>query len=675
MGVNDRKLWMLCAAALLAVSAAIVWHLPIQTASAHAALVKSNPANGEKVTRPPVRVILNFSESIERRLTRIQAFDKDRNRVDEGGIEFDDKDPAFASIGLKDIGPGLYTVEFDNVSQVDGHPWNGIFQFVVLNPDGSVPAGAEFNPNAAAGAGTTGLLPPKADAALKWMALLSLAIVAGSAFFTLAVSRPAARFMEEEPYQATLDRSEAWLINAGHILLPLGFITMALLVLSTVNRFETSTSVGTYLSSIQAGRYRSLFLASTIVALVGIDVLNLSPSRRFRNVGLTLTLAASLSALYSFSATSHGGVGAGSFWSVTSDYIHLVASAAWLGALVMLLPFFRWSRKVLRDDQTRFLYTANLFDRFSIIAGLSVIAILATGTFNGLAQIPSWNALIHTSYGRVLVVKLAMIIPLLVVAGLNAFVIKPRLVETIDGLHQQGGDLRSKQRSDAEIRLRGLQRALPWTIATEVALILAVFASVAVLSQTSTAKGEIASRQSQIQSATGFKDEKTAGDLQLEFLIKPNRVGLNQYTLNMKNADGSPVTNATQVRLRFFYTDPSNPSLSTGQTELVLNRFGDGVYQGSGAYFSQPGSWRVEAGIRREGKDDVSRNFVISVAPAEPRKGQLVDGLRCHLLRSVGTRCSARCWRSSVSLLGCTHASSTSHSAGINAGSLQPGPR
>ena len=612
---------VLAAVALAAVAVAASVLAPAHTASAHAALVRSNPANGEKVTRPPIRVILNFSEPIERRLTKIEVFGKDKERVDDGKVEFDDKDASFASIGLKDLSPGLYLVQFDNVSIVDGHPWRGVFQFIVLNPDGSVPAGAEFNPNAAMGAGTTGLLPPNADIALKWIALLSLAIVAGAAFFVLAVGRPAASFLEEDPYQRVLDHAEGWFINAGHVLLPVGFIAMMSLVLLTVNRFETPTSNGTYLLSIQAGRYRALFLASAIVSLIGIDVLNLSASRRVRNTSLALSLIASLTALYSFSATSHGGVGAGSFWAVTSDYVHLIASAAWLGALAMLVPLFWWSKKALPEDQTRFLYIANLFDRFSIIAGLSVIAILSTGTFNGLVQIPSWDALIHTTYGRVLVVKLAMIVPLLGAAGLNAFWLKPRLVSAIDGVYQQGGSLPEQQRAAAEHRLRALQRVLPWTIALELALAVAVFASVAVLSQTSTAKGELAQEGAQAGAATQFKDQKPAGDLQLEFVIKPNRVGLNEYALTIRNQDRSPATGLTQVRLRFFYTDPTNPNLSTGQTELILNKFGEGFFKGSGAYFSQPGSWRVEAGIRRTGKDDVSRNFVVSVAPAESPKG------------------------------------------------------
>jgi copper transport protein len=620
--VRNPRAIALAALALVAIAAvvAIIIASPARPVYAHAALIRSNPANGEKVARPPVRVILNFSEPIERRLTKIEVFGKDKERVDDGEIEFDDKDETFASIGLKDLNPGLYLVQFDNVSTVDGHPWRGVFQFIVLNPDGAVPAGAEFNPEATAGA-TTSLLPKPVDAALKWIALLALAAAAGAAFWVRAVAKPAAAFLDDDNYDNALAASERWLVNLGHILLPASFLAMAALVLLTVSRFETGTTLGTYLVSIRAGQYRLLFALSVALALAGCNLLYLASGRRLRvagTLGTLLMLAASLLGLLTFSLTSHGGVGVGAFWAVVSDFVHLLASAAWLGALAMLVPFLRWIRRGLAAPE-RFLYMANVFDRFSVVAALSVIAVLATGVFNGLAQIPEFSALFDTTYGRTLVVKLALVAPLLGVAGLNAFWLKPRLVSAIDGVYQDGGSLPEQHRAAAERRLGALQRVLPWTIALEVALAVIVFASVAVLSQTSTAKGELAQEAAQRQAATQFKDQKPAGDLQLEFVIKPNRVGLNEYALTIRNQDGSPATGATQVRLRFFYTDPTNPNLSTGQTELILNKFGEGFYKGSGAYFSQPGSWRVEAGIRREAKDDVSRNFVISVAPAQTR--------------------------------------------------------
>ena len=98
--------------------------------SAHASLVRANPANNESLRRAPTRVVLNFSEPVERTLTEIKVTDKDANRVDEGGTKFDDNDRAFASVGLKALEPGLYSVEWSNVSSVDGHAYSGRYPFI-----------------------------------------------------------------------------------------------------------------------------------------------------------------------------------------------------------------------------------------------------------------------------------------------------------------------------------------------------------------------------------------------------------------------------------------------------------------------------------------------------------------------------------------------------------------
>src|SRR4051794_38497015 len=94
---------------------------PARPAYAHAALVRANPANNETLKRPPVRIVLNFSEAVEQKLTQIQVTDRDgKNRFDDGATVFDDNDPAFASVGVKALDPGLYFVKWSNVLSVDG---------------------------------------------------------------------------------------------------------------------------------------------------------------------------------------------------------------------------------------------------------------------------------------------------------------------------------------------------------------------------------------------------------------------------------------------------------------------------------------------------------------------------------------------------------------------------
>ena len=628
--MNCRKAGAVLGALLMALALVQSTAAP---AYAHAALLRSNPGNNETLANPPIRVTLQFTEGLERKLTKIEVFDSENKRVDEGDIAFDDNDPAFASVGLPEIPPGLYFVKWSNVSTVDGHPYSGRYPFIVLNENGTLPAGVSLD-NPSATSGGTEALPQPIDAALKWLAMLSLAAVAGAAFFLAVVLRPAARFLDEDDERRVAEAGEQWVVNIAHVLLPLSFVASALLVLVTVSRFGTSTSLWAYLTTVRAGEYRAVLLALLIVALAGTDLLFLSRGRRARNAGIALLIAATAGALVTYSMVSHSATATGKFWSASSDYAHFAASAVWLGALVMLWPVLR-ARTLGDDGPRRFLFQANVFDRFSVAAGLSVAVILGTGVFNGLAEIPEWGAFTSTTYGRVLLVKLGIVAALLPVAGLNAFILKPRLVRAIDDAYGDSGHVGRPSPAVASseqppspavaspgVALAQLQRWLPRTIAVEIALVVAVFASVAVLTQTSTAKGELAQEEAIRAASAVFKQTAAIGDLNLTLEVSPNLIGRNEYTVSITNADGTPVDTATQARLRFTFDSPTD---IVPPAEFILQQVEPGVFRGEGSYFTQKGNWRTEARVRRSDGDDVSRLFVLPVLPQQRSTGTQGD--------------------------------------------------
>jgi copper transport protein len=602
----------------LVVLAAVLRYDETRIVRAHAALISSSPENGSQERRPPLRVTLNFSEPVEPKLTNIDVFDVDGNEVDENDVIVNKENAREASVGVPTLEPGVYTVEFSNLSTVDGHPWQGVIQFIVLNADGTVPPNAEFDPDAGSGVTNTGLLPKNTDSALKWIALLALAITLGAALFVALVAKPAAAFLEDEDFRAAVDAAQSWVVTLAHILLPASFIAASLLIVISVGRFETPVSLFEYLTTVRTGRYQLAGLALVAVALIGADLLYLGRQERLRKAGLVLLIAGCTAAMVTYSMISHGATGEGKFWSVLSDFIHFGASAVWLGALVLLIPLLRFARRYFSDEPLRFLYLANALDRFSVIAGLSVAIVLVSGVFNALVEIPAWDAFTDTTYGKVLLAKLIIVGLLLPFAGLNAFILKPRLVAAIDGLYQQGGAGSDDQRRRWSSQLATLQRMLPITIAVELVVVVAVFASVAVLTQTSTAKGEIAQKEAAAAASTEFTDVKDAAELQIGIEIQPNRVGINRYTLIVRNAAGSPATNVTQARLRFSYTDPTQPDVRPAVAELILRpSTTPGEFEGQGAYFTQPGSWLVEAGLRRSGADDVARAFSVPVSPSQ----------------------------------------------------------
>jgi len=605
LGLTARR----AAAAAVSLTAMIVLslaaaHALARTAEAHATLIRSNPENQAKLQRAPIRVTLNFSEGIERRLTKIEVRNSEGERVDDGEIAFDDDDPAFASIGLEPLDPGLYTVEYSNVSTVDGHPWSGLFEFIILNPDGSVPPDAEFSGAREEG---TELLPEPVDAALKWIAMTALAVVAGAGLFVLIVYRPAARFLYDPPYRTVVEAGERWFVNVAHALLPISFIASTLLIIATVSRFETDTGLWDYLTGVRSGQYRGIQLLLIVATLAGADLLLLASSRRVREIGAAIAVAAAFGALFFYPMVSHAAAGAGRFWSVTSDYIHISAASLWLGMLVMLPPVLR-ARQA--EGAQRYLFQANVFDRFSIAAGLSVVAVMASGIFNALVEFPEFSALYETTYGRVLIVKLAIMTPLLAVAGLNAYLLKPRLTRTIDAEY---GDV--EEGNAASAPSGNLAQTLSWlprTIVLEIALIVAVFASVGVLTQTTNASSEIAAERAREQASAVYEQTFEQDGLRMALAIRPNLVGRNEYEVEVTDLNGQPVETITQVRLRFQY-DAAAGTLP--QSELILNEFDPGVHRGEGAFFSQPGNWRLELGIRRSDADDVNRTVIITVRP------------------------------------------------------------
>ncbi len=596
------------ALALLAL-AVMGWAISARVAYAHASLITASPGNNETVTRPPVRVILHFSEALERKLTVIQVRDKDQQRVDTGDTAFDDNDPTLASVGVKVLPPGLYFVQWNNVSAVDGHNLSGTYPFIVLNADGSYPAGVTLE---SASATTSGgqLLPNNVDIALKWLSLLTLAVVAGGAFIMFAGFRPAAAFLDDEAYNKFSDAIEGWVVWLSHVLIPVSFVASAFLVLLTVNRFQTSTGLVSYLTTVRTGQYRLAGMILLLVALAGANLLFLARKPRVRDAGLGIILLTTLGAMFTYSMVSHGAVNPGKFWGITSDFAHLAASAAWLGALVMLVPLLRWARREL-DERQRFLLLAGAFDRFSIIAGLSVLVVLATGTFNGLAEIPNRDAMIDTTYGKVLLAKIALVIPLLAVAGLNAAFLKPKLVAATRAAF---GSSDASGNVEPRPNLESLRRWLAVLVPVEIALVAAVFASVGVLTQAATAKGEVAQAKAAETAATKYSSSVQAGGLKILLEITPNRVGINQFDLTLQNADGTPATTVTQARLRFDYEQIPG---SLPQSVIVLRKRADGEYRDIGAYFTQQGNWRVTADIRRSDADDLSHAFILAAAPEQ----------------------------------------------------------
>ena len=115
--------------ALLA-ALALASGLAAADASAHALLVRSQPARRATVARAPERVQLWFSERLEPAYARLSVWSETGEQVDARDAAVDPGDETLLSVSTPDLGPGRYTVRF-RVLSVDGHVVESSFVFTV----------------------------------------------------------------------------------------------------------------------------------------------------------------------------------------------------------------------------------------------------------------------------------------------------------------------------------------------------------------------------------------------------------------------------------------------------------------------------------------------------------------------------------------------------------------
>src|SRR5579885_580264 len=428
--MRTRRLAAVGAAIGVLAVVVIAGAIPIP-ANAHAVLIRSDPAQNARLKSPPRRIDLFFSEALNHMSSTVHVLDAAGARIEDGPPRFT-ADPTEMQVAVGSLAPGYYTVAWTTLSAVDGHSWQGSYPFAVLTPAGTLPAGAP------AGTGTSqanGSSVQPFDAVLRWLLLLGLMGIAGGFGFALLVTLPAARRLAEAP-RLLAERYALHLVGAC--------VPAAALMAAIVNpaALLRAAAQNGSLSSVLAGQngvyalLRELLVLTTLALAVYAGRRTRASSAPVPSLLLVVGLALAAAGLLTMSLTSHAAAGTGAGWAVPADFLHLGAAALWLGGLVQLpLVLTRADsasggqrvQRALEAGRTAETrggqgdrFRAVVLHRFSTLALGCVAVILFTGAFNALVQLPSWQALADTTYGQVLLLKLALVALLLALGALNA---------------------------------------------------------------------------------------------------------------------------------------------------------------------------------------------------------------------------------------------------------------
>jgi putative copper resistance protein D len=141
---------------------------------------------------------------------------------------------------------------------------------------------------------------------------------------------------------------------------------------------------------------------------------------------IPLILAAALVAALAFSSHAAAGEGAWLAAQLAAYAVHLLAAGTWLGGLLALILFLDWIHRA--DQQWVPAVFKETTRRFSLLGLACVAILLLTGLFNAWILVGAVPPLVGTAYGKLLLIKLALLVPLLGIAATNLLRLKPRIL-------------------------------------------------------------------------------------------------------------------------------------------------------------------------------------------------------------------------------------------------------
>lgn len=604
-GRRRLRRWQWC---LLVVG--VLFGLQLATAAtvwAHATVVRSDPGDGTRVPTSPSQVSITFDESVDISVGYLQVISATGTRVDTGSVNHLSNRGNVISVALQPSLPPNTYFESWRVLSADSHPVAGTVRFVV----GNGPLNAAAAPSVAPAQRSVRVAVYVARA----FSYFGLALFGGA--WLVFTAWPAGR----------ADRRARRLLAVGWAVLLAAAVAEVLLqgVYAAGTGFShlLDDDLVASTSSSAFGRLHAIRLV--LLSALGIVVFAFPtpPLQRNRRIEQAVAAALGVGVVSTFSGSGHDSVLSPRWLMITSDAAHLGAASAWVGGLVLMGAALlrgrgddayndagndgggeragngdgpsnevlgsgvRLSRVQGTAVQTRALehsavelsavqlsavqpsavQPSAVVGVFSKVAAACVAVITVTGTYQAWRQVGSVGALFDTGYGRLILVKVALLAALVAVAAGSRRIVRPAS------------------------GLTGLRRR----VLVETGLAMVVLAVTAVLVTLPPGRDAIstASRSATVSLGTGRS---------ATVRVDPARSGPVAVELTLTPAEPATVTITAAL-----------PAAGIGPLPVPLVRQPNGRYAASAVTLPHDGRWTFALVVRRSEFDAVTADVTIKI--------------------------------------------------------------
>lgn len=422
---------------------ALAWLGVPRLAFAHAKLISSEPPNGTQLDIAPTSLKLLFTEDVGLDFSTARLLDSAGKEYEVGGLSHDGANTASLVVALQpDLGNGTYTLIWRVVSGIDGHLTLGTLVFRVG------PAGQNEAPLVPTVPGVGYESYSSADQApdaIRWairaLILAAATLLLGGSIFTVLVVEPTAAEAGQDG--STLWRASglryagiaAWAALVLVLALIIDLLAQVALIAGTdyLGALGKTDTMLTLLNSTRFG-FAWIMKALAGVLLLVLMLLVWAFNRRGGSGLWEIGIAAGSLLLLAESLSSHAAaaVNSGQLLGLPvpliSDWLHLVTVATWIGGLgYMVFALFPSFSRLNFNSESRRAFLAKSIPRFSRLAVVSVVLLSITGTYNLIIHNTDVVAILSSTYGQVLALKILLFVVLVAFGAVNLRRLSPAL--------------------------------------------------------------------------------------------------------------------------------------------------------------------------------------------------------------------------------------------------------
>ncbi len=314
------------------------------------------------------------------------------------------------------------------------------------------------------------------------------------------------------------------------------------------------------------------------------------------------------------SLTSHSSAIPSQLLGILSDFIHNVVVSIWIGGLMYISYVFlpnviTISKNINMKGQQIIAQPISILlltlSRFSVISAICVGIAGLTGLSLAWFHIHSMNELIISDYGRTLVIKLSLVLPLVILGGYHQFWIS-RLVKI---LHSE----ESNESRQSKVYFAKRFSRLKSTIKIECILAAGVLCTASYLAVTSPPlqNTEVGQRESTAGTSQFTQTEfiralETQG-IPINFVISPFVTGFNNITINFPN-NNEIINKISNVLIEFKKRDQS-----LGPIFAKLIKKNQTAFSTYGGYLGQAGEWDIKVIVQRLNSYDLNYRLTLAM--------------------------------------------------------------